>query len=88
MLPDCARNPLFCRHARVRVRYCDGFSFAGDREGPLYAPVDNDKDLGGNNANDKKKQPLYFHGRRILEAVLDSLIDGGGAGDLGFSLLD
>lgn len=54
-------NPEFYNWSSVFVPYCDGASFTGDREKPLEF-------------NDK---PLYFRGRRILDALLDELLRRG-----------
>jgi len=51
---DCMQNPTFCNFTKVAIRYCDGFSFVGDRDAPLVV----------------HGRPLYFRGRRILRAVL------------------
>ena len=54
-------NPEFFNWSSVFVPYCDGASFTGDREKPLEF-------------NDTL---LYFRGRRILDALLDELLQRG-----------
>eukprot|EP00929_Paragymnodinium_shiwhaense_P009220 TRINITY_DN113303_c0_g1_i1.p1 TRINITY_DN113303_c0_g1~~TRINITY_DN113303_c0_g1_i1.p1 ORF type:complete len:464 (-),score=47.79 TRINITY_DN113303_c0_g1_i1:219-1436(-) len=58
---DCSLNPDFCNFNRVELRYCDGNSFSGNREEPV--------EVHG--------KQLYFRGRRILDAVLDTLFTMG-----------
>eukprot|EP00928_Gymnodinium_smaydae_P056997 TRINITY_DN40272_c0_g1_i1.p1 TRINITY_DN40272_c0_g1~~TRINITY_DN40272_c0_g1_i1.p1 ORF type:complete len:464 (+),score=56.73 TRINITY_DN40272_c0_g1_i1:100-1491(+) len=58
---NCTVNPDFCNFNRVLVPYCDGASFAGDQEEPLEV-------------NGKK---IYFRGRRIFDAVIDTLLTMG-----------
>ena len=54
-------NPEFYNWSSVFVPYCDGASFTGDREKPL----------------EYNSKPIYFRGRRILDAVLDELLRRG-----------
>jgi hypothetical protein len=54
---------------KVYVRYCDGFSFAGDREYP-----------DGKNADGKKKI-LYSKGSKIREGLINQLFSYHGLGD-------
>ena len=61
---DCSVNPDFCNFHRVYMKYCDGNSFAGNRDDPLVV----------------QGKPLYFRGRRILQAVLATLKRGFGLG--------
>ena len=58
MSDDCTANPDFCDFNRVHMPYCDGNSFSGNRDD---AVVVNGK-------------PLYFRGRRVMDAVLESLL--------------
>lgn len=59
MLSDnCATNPDFCNYNRVQLAYCDGNSFSGDRTDPVVV----------------NGKPLYFRGRRILDAVIRTLL--------------
>ena len=58
MSDDCTANPDFCNFNRVHMPYCDGNSFSGNRDD---AVVVNGK-------------PLYFRGRRVMDAVLESLL--------------
>lgn len=55
---DCRTNPDFCNFNRVQLAYCDGNSFSGDRDLPVIV----------NNTS------IYFRGRRILDAVIRSLV--------------
>ena len=50
-------NPTFANFNRVVLWYCDGASFSGDADA----------------VNHKTKTPLYFRGKRILDAMLDVL---------------
>ena len=50
-------NPTFANYNRVVLWYCDGASFSGDADA----------------VNHKTEVPLYFRGRRILDAMLDTL---------------
>jgi len=61
---DCTVNPDLCNAHHVLFKYCDGNSFTGDRAEPL-------KVTGPGGA----ERALYFRGRRILDAVLDTLLD-------------
>eukprot|EP01064_Diplonema_japonicum_P028022 TRINITY_DN421_c1_g1_i4.p1 TRINITY_DN421_c1_g1~~TRINITY_DN421_c1_g1_i4.p1 ORF type:complete len:449 (+),score=126.40 TRINITY_DN421_c1_g1_i4:34-1380(+) len=61
MSDNCAINPDFCNFNRVFLTYCDGNSFTGNRDEPLVV----------------KGKPLYFRGRRIIDAVLQTLIPMG-----------
>lgn len=56
-------NPDFYNHTKAYVRYCDGASFAGN----VAAPI----------AVGPEPGQIYFRGRRVLDAVLDSLITAG-----------
>jgi len=64
MSDDCATNPDFCKYNRVYMKYCDGNSFSGNRAEPLVV-----KGLDG------KDKPLYFRGKRIIDAVLETLMN-------------
>lgn len=59
---DCNYNPDFCNFNKVILLYCDGNSFTGNRDSPVIV-----KGLDG------KDKPLYFRGRRILDAILMTL---------------
>ena len=61
---DPAVNPDFHNHTKAYIRYCDGASFAGNLDAPVTAPG-------------KGKRYIHFRGRRVLDAVLDSLIAAG-----------
>ena len=61
---DSAVNPDFHNHTKVYVRYCDGASFAGNLGAPVTAPG-------------KRGRSVHFRGWRVLDAVLDSLIEVG-----------
>lgn len=56
--PTPAVNPMMFNWNQVFVRYCDGGSFSGDNE----------------TVTTYKGTPLYYRGKRIREAVFDSLI--------------
>ncbi|CAE8715037.1 unnamed protein product [Polarella glacialis] len=66
MSDNCTTNPDFCNFNRVHLTYCDGNSFSGNADQPLVV-----KGLDG------KDKPLYFRGRRILDAVLETLFTMG-----------
>ena len=57
MSQDCSVNPQFCTWNFVYLKYCDGDSFSGAREGTVT--------FNG--------KPLSFRGHYVLEAVFDSL---------------
>ena len=59
---DSDVNPDFYNWNKVYARYCDGASFAGDVELPVQVG----------------SQTIYFRGRRVLDAVLDDLLDNQG----------
>lgn len=63
---DCSVNPDFCNFNRVHLTYCDGFSFAGDRTEPLNVT-----------GPDDREKPIYFRGRRIIDATLQTLLGMG-----------
>ena len=58
---DCNKNPDFCNFNRVWINYCDGNSFAGNRDEPLAV------------VEDGVKANLFFRGRRILDETLKTL---------------
>lgn len=74
-------NPTFATFQRAHFHYCDGSSYSGDRATPLTVEAG--------------KPPLYFRGRRVLEAQLataialglkdadEVLFSGGSAGGIG-----
>ena len=67
---DCATNPVFCNFNLVMVWYCDGFSFAGDRETTDDAlPYSQPNSIPQPDGVTK----LYYRGRRNLKATLDTL---------------
>merc|ERR1719264_1136398 len=66
MSDSCEVNPDFCNFNRVYMLYCDGNSFSGDRDQPLL--------VRGPSGEEK---PVYFRGRRILDAVLETLLPMG-----------
>ena len=51
-------NYPFSTYNLVYVKYCDGNTFAGNREDPVYV----------------NSKPLYFRGKRVKERVLESLL--------------
>ena len=73
-------NPTFASFHRVHFHYCDGSSYLGDRSEPLVV---------------EGQPPLYFRGRRVLEALValtlelglrnanEVLFSGGSAGGIG-----
>ncbi|EOD11906.1 hypothetical protein EMIHUDRAFT_104573 [Emiliania huxleyi CCMP1516] len=56
--PSPAHNPAFASFHRVLLGYCDGGSFAGNREAALH---------------DSSGRPVWFRGRRNLDAQLEAL---------------
>ena len=70
---DPAMNPEFAAYNRVVMYYCDGASFSGDNAQPyVYA---------------KTNQTLYFRGKRVLGALLDTLVKKHGLGSASQVLL-
>ena len=59
---DCDRNPTFCSFNKVFVWYCDGNSFISDNPDPVVHENSGDK--------------LYFRGRDILRATMDTIYSG------------
>ena len=57
-------NPTFATFHRAHLHYCDGASFSGDRSAPYVPPGEG-------------KKPLYFRGRRVLQALLQSVAEAG-----------
>lgn len=64
MSSDCSSNPDFCGFNRVHMAYCDGNSFSGNRDEAVVV----------------QGKPLYFRGRRIMDAVLSTLKEQYGLG--------
>jgi hypothetical protein len=58
---NCTVNPAFCRWSVAYMYYCDGVSFSGDNSEPVEVP-------GG------KVSPIFFRGKRLLDANLASLM--------------
>ena len=58
MDPSPAHNPAFASFHRVLLGYCDGGSFAGNREAALH---------------DSSGRPVWFRGRRNLDAQIEAL---------------
>ena len=56
-----AVNPTFANFNRAVLWYCDGASFSGDRAAPYHHAPTN--------------QTLYFRGSRVLDLLLDELIE-------------
>eukprot|EP00038_Savillea_parva_P008757 m.178978 g.178978 ORF g.178978 m.178978 type:complete len:525 (-) comp14661_c0_seq1:74-1648(-) len=56
--PNCEANPDFCNFNKIILLYCDGASFTGDRSSPIVV----------------QGMPLYFRGRRIMDAILNRLL--------------
>ncbi|XP_028400518.1 uncharacterized protein LOC114523707 [Dendronephthya gigantea] len=54
-------NPDFYNWNAVFVAYCDGSSFTGKRENPLYF----------------MDKPVYFRGKVVLDAIIQDLLDRG-----------
>ena len=59
---NCQVNPTFANHNRVVLWYCDGASFSGDATA----------------INHKTETPLYFRGKRVMDAMLDTLMSDHG----------
>jgi hypothetical protein len=55
-------DPTFGKFNKIILLYCDGASFTGDRELPVVVT-----------GSDGKSKPLYFRGKRVMDAILDSL---------------
>ena len=67
---DAAENPRFSGWHKVQVRYCDGFSFTGDRDAPVVVALPG----GGGGGNKSSHQRLFVRGRRVLRAALQALL--------------
>lgn len=76
MSDDCTSNPDFCNFNRVHMVYCDGNSFSGNRDAPVVV-----KGMDG------KEKPIYFRGRRIIDAILATLVSDHGLADANNVLL-
>eukprot|EP00041_Stephanoeca_diplocostata_P014326 m.259386 g.259386 ORF g.259386 m.259386 type:complete len:333 (+) comp19662_c0_seq12:37-1035(+) len=59
-------NPDFANFNRVVLWYCDGASFSGNADAPVPSP----KTIHGGQ--------MYFRGRRVLDALLQDLLDNHG----------
>ena len=57
---DCDVNPAFCDFNFVYLKYCDGNSFSGAREGTVHV--------------DETDQDLHFRGHYILQAALTDVV--------------
>ena len=73
MSASCKDNPTFCHFNRVVVPYCDGASFAGDMEEPQTA--------------NGTASPVYYRGKRIVDAVIQTLVADFGLGSASEVLL-
>lgn len=60
---NCSVNPAFCNFNLIWMNYCDGNSYSGMRWDPVVY----------------NKTQLYFRGKYILNAMLDTMIAEGGA---------
>ena len=58
---NCTINPAFCRWSVAYIYYCDGASFSGDNADPVTV-------------TGAKISPIYFRGKRVLDANLAHLI--------------
>mmetsp|Transcript_25331 Transcript_25331/g.46385 ORF Transcript_25331/g.46385 Transcript_25331/m.46385 type:complete len:440 (+) Transcript_25331:68-1387(+) len=67
---DCSVNPTLCNAHHVILMYCDGDSFSGNRDEPV-------KVIGPGGV----AKELYFRGKRILDAILDTLLVSKGLSD-------
>lgn len=65
---DCKVNPAFCTWTIVYMFYCDGTSFSGDREAPVEVPG-------------AKVSPIFFRGKRIMDANIADLLAHRDLGD-------
>ena len=63
-------EPLFGSFNKVVLLYCDGSSFTGDRDQPLMVT-----------GRDGKFKPLFFRGKRIMDAIIDTLVRDYGLGN-------
>eukprot|EP00038_Savillea_parva_P009105 m.181293 g.181293 ORF g.181293 m.181293 type:complete len:413 (-) comp15219_c0_seq1:237-1475(-) len=57
---DAAVNPLMASWNHVVLWYCDGASFSGDKTEPYYYA--------------KTNQTLYFRGKRVMDAMIETLM--------------
>ena len=61
-------DPVFGGMNKVIMENCDGASLTGDMDDPVMVP------------DGEATTPLYFRGRRIRDAILDTLIEDHGLG--------
>jgi len=65
---DCEVNPTFCDYNMVYLKYCDGNSFSGARDGSVTV--------------EETDQDLFFRGSFILDAVIEDLVANEGMSEV------
>lgn len=80
MADDQSINPDFAGFNRVVLAYCDGNSFASNRDDPVLVGT---TDAKGNPATGK----IFWRGKRLIDATLASLVEKHGLGDADTVLL-
>lgn len=68
---DCEVNPTFCDYNTVYMKYCDGNSFSGAREGKVHVVPDDDYNDADDPYGGRRKTPIYFRGHYILMESLE-----------------
>ena len=67
-------DDVFGGFNKVVLEYCDGVSFTGDRDEPLVLGGDDgDPRHHQQQQQQQQQQKLYFRGRRIRDAIFDTL---------------
>lgn len=74
MANDPSVNPDFAGYNRVVLAYCDGNSFASNRDDPVNVTT---TDAAGKTMTSK----IFWRGKRLIDATLTSLVEKHGLGD-------
>ena len=74
MANDPSVNPDFAGFNRVVLAYCDGNSFASNRNDPVNVTT---TDAAGKTTTSK----IFWRGKRLIDATLTSLVEKHGLGD-------
>ena len=64
---DPTENPSLHNYSFAYIHYCDGASYTGDADQPAFHP-------------DHPGQPIYYRGRRVLDATIRHLLEHEGLG--------
>lgn len=74
MANDASVNPDFAGYNRVVLAYCDGNSFASNRDDPVNVTT---TDAAGISTTSR----IFWRGKRLIDATLTSLVEKHGLGD-------